>query len=145
MKKFALSIGLVLFSLGLTFAQQKQDADIKVTPTQNLLEGVWAVEHNDMLPTHLKEDYRVFLKDSLFFGPTTTHTFGNNTKDKSANTYYYDDKSKQLVIYDATLKGVEYMVKSISQDQLIFSVPNVQLNNFIDLVYVRVVSTKEKD
>lgn len=138
MKKAALSIVIVLFSFGMASAQKTAAEKIGTISPFELLEGVWAVENNDMLPTHLKEEYRVFLKDSLFFGSPATHYFGNTSKTKAANTYQYDDASKQLVIFNSKLEGVEYVVKSIEKDRLIFSVPNAQLNNYVDLVYVRV-------
>ncbi len=138
MKKLILSIFILLFSFGLASAQENTAEKIEIISPFQLLQGVWVVEHNDMLPTHLKEEYRIFLKDSLFFGSPATHYFGNTEKTKMANTYQYDAKSKQLVIFNAKLEGIEYNIKSIEEDKLIFSVPNTQLNNYVDLVYIRV-------
>lgn len=142
MKKIVLSIAIVLFSFGLSIAQQKEAAKIKTISPFELLEGTWVVEHNDKLPTYLKEEYKMFLKDSLFFGSPATHTFGNTTKEKVTNTYQYNDKSKQLMIFNASLEGVEYALKNIESDKLIFSIPNAQLNSYIDLVYIRVTEAR---
>ncbi len=142
MKKVALSIVIILFSVGASVAQQKQVPEAKTTSPPELLKGAWVIEDSDMLPTYLKEEYSVFLKDSLFFGVAATKTFGNTTKEKNINRYQYHTESKQLIIFNTSLEGIEYTVKNITADTLTFSIPNAQLNNYIDLVYKKV---KEKD
>lgn len=138
MKRLALSISIFLCSFFLVQAQSEEGLKAAPTPQYSNLEGIWVVENNDMLPTHLDEQYRKFLQDSLFFGSNATHAFGNTNATKASNTYYYNEKAKTLAIYDAAMQGNEYIVKAIEGDRLVFSVPNVQLNNYIDLVYVRV-------
>lgn len=137
-----LSIAITLFSFSASIAQQNEVAKVKTISPFELLEGTWVVENKNKLPYHLKEEYRAFLKDSLFFGSAATHTFGNTTKEKTANTYQYDEKSKQLMILNASLEGVEYIVKKIESNRLIFSVPNAQLNSYVDLVYIRVAKAR---
>jgi hypothetical protein len=137
MKKLFLGL-IILFSITTTYAQQKNDVKAKAETSKKTLEGVWVVEHIDKLPTYLKEEYRVFLKDSLFFGSSISHTFGNTSEDKYANTYQYDVESKKLMVFNSKLEGIEYTIKSVEEDKLIFSVPNSQLNDYRDLVYIRV-------
>lgn len=139
MKNIVLVIGIFLFSMGSAVAQEKQSVKTTPSPT-TLLEGTWVVENAALLPTYLKEDYRKFLQAKLIFGSASNNFFGNS-EDAKGNIYNYNARAKTLTIFDAAMQGVEYTVKSIEADKLVFSIPNKELNNYIDLVYVRV---KEK-
>lgn len=142
MKKFALSILVVLFAATTITAQQKTNSE-----TDNpvaLLEGTWTVENADLLPTYLQDDYKKYLKAKMVFGAGVNNFFGNDDDAEknyaAAKGYFYNysSETKTISIFDIALNGIEYRVKSIEKDRLVFSVPNKELNNYIDLVYLKV-------
>lgn len=145
MKKIALSILVVLFAATTLTAQQKVDA---ADNSVNLLEGTWTVENADLLPTYLQDDYKKYLKAKMVFGSGVNNFFGN-TDDAEKNYvagkghfYNYNKEAKTISIFDAELNGIEYRLISVEKNRLVFSVPNKELNNYIDLVYTRVTEEK---
>lgn len=147
MKKFALSILVVLFTTLTITAQQK--AESKTDNPTALLEGTWIVENADLLPTYLQDDYKKYLKPKMVFGVGVNNFFGNdddaekNYAAAKGYFYNYDAEAKTLSIFDTGLNGIEYRVKSIEEDRLVFSVPNKELNSYIDLVYTKLTKTEK--
>lgn len=136
MKKYIVLLGaLVCICIAATAQQQSEYPTLE--EIKKWLPGTWVVQDKALLP--ITEDGNVeFLKDSLIFSAYETREFKNGTKPQPAKIYEYAEDEGLMVILDVKqMDGVEYQVKSLSPDKLVFMSVYPGKLELTELVYVK--------